>query len=113
MIKKKIMKLEIDNGGPAFFSDIVTISHNPKKFVLDFQQLTPRFSKIGAGEPDHKLFLSHNTLILDPEVAKDLSRILADNIKNYEKKFGKIELKKSKKPVIKKPDLVEYTGYIG
>ncbi len=103
----------MDNGGPAFFSDTVTISHNPKKFIIDFQQLTPRFSRIGLGEPNQKMFLCHKAIVLDPEVAKDLSRILADNIKNYEKRFGDIKVKKLEKPKIKKPEKVEYTGYIG
>ena len=108
-----MIKLEIDNGGPAFFSDTVMVSHNPKKFILDFQQLTPRFSKIGIGDLDQKMFLSHNAIVLDPEVVKDFSRIINDNIKNYEKKFGKIEVKKTKKPKIIKDEKVEYTGYIG
>ncbi len=108
-----MIKLEIDNGGSAFFSDTVTVSHNPKKFILDFQQLTPRFSKIGIGDLDQKMFLSHNAIVLDPEVVKDFSRIINDNIKNYEKKFGKIEVKKIKKPQIIKDEKVEYTGYIG
>ena len=60
------------------------------------------------------MFLSHNAIVLDPEVTKDFSRIINDNIKNYEKKFGKIEVKKIKKPkIIKKDEKVEYTGYIG
>jgi hypothetical protein len=112
-VKKKILKVETDNGGPAFFSDTVTVSHNPKKFILDFQQLTPRFSKIGPEEPSQKMFLSHRAVMLDPEVAKDLSKILNDNVKNYEKKFGELKVKKAKKPTAKKPEKVEYTGYIG
>jgi len=111
--KKKIMKVEIENGGPAFFSDTVTVSHNTKKFLVDFQQITPRFSKVGPGEPDHKMFLSHNVVILDPEIAKDLTRILSENVKKYEKRFGKIEVKRPKKLIDKKPEKVEYTGYIG
>ena len=111
-IKKKILKVEMDNGGPAFFSDAVTVSHNPKKFVIDFQQMTPRFSKFGPGEPDHKMVLSHNTIIMDPEVVKDFSNILSSNIKGYEKKFGKLEVKRLK-PQVKKDEKIEYTGYIG
>ncbi len=112
-IKKKIMKVETDNGGPTFFSDTVTVSHSPKKFVLDFQQITPRFSKMGPGELDHKMVVSHNAVMLDPEVAKDLSRILADNIGRYEEKFGKLEIKKEKKSLAEREEKVEYTGYIG
>ncbi|UCG95431.1 MAG: DUF3467 domain-containing protein [archaeon] len=112
-MKKKILKVEMDNGGPAFFSDTVTVSHNPKKFILDFQQLTPRFTKIGSEEPGQKMFLSHNAVMLDTEVAKEFSRILNDNVKNYEKRFGELKIKKAKKPEAKKPEKVEYTGYIG
>jgi len=110
--KKKTVNVETDNGGPVFFSDTVTVSHNQNKFVLDFQQMTPRFSKIGA-ELEHKMFLAHKTVMLDPGVAKDLSRILTVNVENYEKKFGKIEIKRIESPVIKKDEKMEYTGYIG
>lgn len=110
-MKKNIMKLEMDNGGPAFFSDTVTISHNPRKFILDFQQMTPRFTRTGT-EPNQKMFLTHDVVMLDPEVVKDLARILNDNIKNYEKRFGEIKVKKAR-PVPKEPEKIEYTGYIG
>lgn len=112
-LKKKVMKVETDNGGPSFFSDTVTVSHNPNKFVMDFQQITPRFSKLGAGELDHKMVVSHRTVVLDPGVAKDFSRILSDNVKRYEDKFGKIEIKREKTTRTKIDDKVEYTGYIG
>jgi len=59
------------------------------------------------------MFLSHKAMVMDPEVAKDFSRILSDNIKNYENRFGKIEVKKNKKPKIIKDEKLEYTGYIG
>jgi hypothetical protein len=112
-LKKKVMKVETDNGGPSFFSDTVTVSHSTKKFVLDFQQITPRFSKIGPGELDNKMVVSHNTVMLDPEVAKDLSRILTDNVGRYEEKFGTLQIKKEKKFPVEKEDKVEYTSYIG
>ena len=111
-MKKKLMKVEMDNGGPSFFSDTVTVSHSPRKFVLDFQQITPRFSKMAPGELDHKMVVSHNTVMLDPEVAKDLSRILTENVARYEGKFGKLELKREAKKA-DKDDKVEYTSYIG
>ncbi len=105
---KREIKVEIENGGPSFFSDTVTVSHNPKKFVIDFQQSTPRFSKVG-NELNHQMFISHRTIIIDPEIAKDFARILSENIKRYEEKFGEINLSK-KKPSGEKES---YTSYIG
>ncbi len=61
------------------------------------------------------MFLSHNTIMMDPGVAKDLLRILKDNVENYEKKFGQIKVKKIKKvkPEVEESDDVDYASYIG
>ncbi len=107
--KKKVIKVEIDNGGESFFSDTVTVSHNPKKFVIDFQQSTPRFTKVGS-ELDQKMVIFHKTIILDPEVAKDFSRILAENVRSYEERFGDIKTAKQKN---KKEKDLSYASYIG
>ena len=113
--KKKVFKVKVSDGGPAFFSDTVTISHNPKKFIIDFQQMTPRFSKVGTEKPQHHMVLEHNTVMIDPDVAKEFLRILEENVKNYEKNHGNIKVKKMKKMKSKKKDEREvgYTSYIG
>lgn len=113
--KKSILKVKVSDGGPVFFSDTVTISHNPKKFILDFQQMTPRFSKVGTEKPQHHMILEHNAIMIDPDVAKEFLRILEENIKNYEKNFGEIKIKKIKKEKKEEKDERElgYTSYIG
>jgi len=95
--KEKTVKVNIDNGGPAFFSDSITVFHNSMKFVLDFQQITPRFTRIGGEEATQNMYVKHNTILLDPVVAKDLLNILKENIKKYEKSFNKINIQERKK----------------
>lgn len=108
---EKIMKVNIDSGGPGFFSDSIAIFHNPRNFVLDFQQTTPRLTRLGSEKPQQTLYVRHNTVILDPYVTKDLLKILQENVKKYEDKFGKIEMKSKTR---RKSSKVDHTkSYIG
>lgn len=107
--KEKKMNVKIDPGGAGFFSDFITVSHNPKNFIVDFQQATPRFTRLGENKPQHTMYVKHNTVILDPNVAKNLLKTLKKNIKKYEEKFGEIKSKKKKKS--NKPEHIK--SYIG
>ncbi|MCD6478243.1 MAG: DUF3467 domain-containing protein [Candidatus Aenigmarchaeota archaeon] len=114
--KKESIKVNIDNGGPAFFSDSITVFHNQMKFVLDFQQATPRFTRIGDSETSQNMYVRHNAVVLDPILARDLLNILKDNIEKYEKTFGKIKVnkrRKSGKPVKTNKKVNHTKSYIG
>ena len=64
--------------------------------INDFKGIFPQFT------PDNKaqMAISHKVVLMDPHTAKEFVKMLSDNIKNYEKKFGKIktpsEIKKAK-----------------
>lgn len=109
---KKTVNVNIDYREPGFLADYLVVSHNPKKFILDFVQVTPRFDKVGD-EMKQSLSYKHNTIIVDPETAKSILGILNDNIKKFEERFSKIKTQKGKS----KSEQVEYseeaTRYIG
>jgi hypothetical protein len=92
-MEKKKVNMHVDHGGHSFFTDNVTISHGPNKFVMDFSQTTPRFDNVGGGM-QRTLFVRHNAIMMDPVMAKIFLQTLQGNVKNYEKKFGKIGLPK-------------------
>ncbi len=117
--KTTVQKLDvsIDHSEPGFFSDSITVSHNPHKFVFDFTQTIPRFDSI-LNERKQSLTIKHKTIIMDPVVAKDFLRVLKENIKKFEKNFGKIEVKKPVKSkrlhgIVSEPVESNARNYIG
>ena len=67
-------------------ADEVTMLHNPTRFFIDVKSVTPRMD-LG----NTRVVKRHNVIILDPFIAKELLRVLEENIKSYEKKYGTIE----------------------
>ncbi|NCO96618.1 MAG: hypothetical protein COY38_03675 [Candidatus Aenigmarchaeota archaeon CG_4_10_14_0_8_um_filter_37_24] len=112
MEDKRRVNVNIDHSELGFFTDNVTISHNPNKFIFDFVQVTPRFDRIGD-DMQQSLAVKHNTIIMDPIMARNILEILKDNLEKYEKNFGEIKIQKRK--AVSKP--MEYseesTRYIG
>ena len=108
---KERFNLKIDHGDQAFFTDNATVLHNPNKFIIDFSQAIPRLDNIN-GKMQQTFTIRHNTILMDPQFAKSFLEILEKNMKNYEKKFGKIKVEKTSTE-IKKPMEVESTRYIG
>ena len=102
-MKDKKVKFDIDNGH-SFFADEVGVIHNPLKLILDFRSITPRVDV--RNQEYQTLVLKHNVVVMDPFTAKSFMNILQQNIKNYEKQFGKINkpspLKKLEKEKKKK-----------
>lgn len=94
--KKKGVGVSLDHTEPAFFTDNVTISHSPSKFVIDFSQTTPRFDNF-EDKQQQTFVIKHKTLVLDPQFAKVFTDILRQNLERYEKSFGKIKIPKARK----------------
>ena len=110
--KKKRINVKSNHSGEGFYTDNVTVFHNPTKFVIDFSQTVPRIDNIN-GKVQQTFTVNHKTVIMDPNFAKILLKTLEKNIKNYEKNFGSIKIKK-KAPM--KSSVVEpetTTRYIG
>jgi hypothetical protein len=88
------VNVTVDHGDPVFFSDNVTISHNPNKFIIDFSQTTPRFDNVG-GNMQQSLVIKHKSIMVEPQFAKIIVDLLEKNVKKYEKSFGKIKVPKN------------------
>ena len=112
MPEKRRINVNVDHNQPGFFTDSITISHNPSKFVFDFVQITPRFDRIGS-EMQQTLAVKHNTIIMDPIMAKNILGILEENIKKYEKNFGEIKIRKRKTKNDQRRYIEQATRYIG
>lgn len=64
------------------YSNFVLIAHSPSEFIIDFARILP-------GLPKAKVFAR---IVMTPQHAQLLHNALADNIKRYEDRFGKIKL---------------------
>ena len=93
MENKKQLEVRIDHGKEAFYSNAISVIHSPAKFIINFKQTTPRLDTVG-NQKKQVIAVHHKSIILDPDMAKIFLNILRENIGNYEKKFGKIELPK-------------------
>ena len=92
------IKIEIDEKtGQGEYVNFVVVTHSLAEFILDFIKMLPGMTKAK----------DKSRLIMAPSNAKSLVLILQDNIRKYEDKFGKIEVKKGKglqHPKFKIPD---------
>jgi hypothetical protein len=64
------------------YSNFVLIAHSPSEFIIDFARILP-------GLPKAKVF---SRIVMTPQHAQLLHNAIADNIKKYEDRFGKIKL---------------------
>ena len=97
------MKIKFEHG-EVFFTDAVTIIHGPNKFIFDFKQGSPRVDYVG-GEEHQTVVVKHNTIMMDVAFAKKFLETLKENIKNYEKRFGKVKINEKENEVIENKPL--------
>jgi Protein of unknown function (DUF3467) len=64
------------------YSNFVLIAHSASEFIIDFARILP-------GLPKAKVF---SRIVMTPQHSLLLHNALADNIKKYEERFGKIKL---------------------
>ena len=84
-LNEKKLKLNIEaqkEGGT--YSNFATVIHSETEFLLDFGMFLPGRDAIRIG----------SRVVLAPKTAKQLLRVLQQNIQNYESKFGEISLPK-------------------
>ncbi|QQG38505.1 MAG: DUF3467 domain-containing protein [Candidatus Woesearchaeota archaeon] len=113
MVERKI-NIGINHGREAFYANGVSISLHKSTFTLDFRQTVQKVDDI-ADKPQTTFFTSHNTLIIEPQMAKGFLDILKQSIENYEKQFGKIKVEKKPKKSAEVEDvkLIKSDNYIG
>lgn len=66
----------------GIYANLALITHSPAEFVVDFARMVP-------GAPKAKV---HARIILTPQSAKALSRLLDANLERWEKANGEIKL---------------------
>lgn len=79
---QKKISIELPKDLKADYANLAFITHTPAEIVLDFAQYLPRMPK---GEVKARIVMS-------PMHAKMLQMALAQNISNYERQFGPIQL---------------------
>lgn len=72
------------------YANIVIIMSSPAEFVLDFARIVP-------GKPKAKI---KSRVIIPPQTAKKMIKILEDRIKDYENRFGDIKIEAEDKNII-------------
>lgn len=82
MAENKI-EFEIDQSvAQGHYSNFVIIAHSPSEFILDFASMLPGMAKAKVA----------SRIVLTPEHAKRLLASLQENLRNYESKFGTINM---------------------
>ena len=76
----KRIAIDLPKDLAAAYANLVFISHTPAEMVLDFAQVLPRTKKGTVV----------SRVIMSPMHAKLLHRALAQNIANFERRFGEI-----------------------
>jgi len=118
-MENKKINIDVDHTDPGFFAMDFAVSFNQMKFTLDFTKTIQRVDPL-PGEMKQSFSIKHRTILMDPLVVKNLSRILSEMVEKYEKKFGKIKVSKfkakSKKKRSKSNEIERFSGgnvYIG
>jgi len=104
-------KEEKDN--EAFLVNSFSILFGSHQFAFDFKQRTPKVEDFEGGGHQKKMVVWHKPIIMNPALAKKLVEILGKNIKEYEKKFGEIEIKENDDKKNKDKKEKEEISYIG
>ena len=77
------IQIDIDaKDADGTYSNLAFLHQSPSEFILDFARLMP-------GAPRAKV---HNRIILTPQAAKAVWRLLEDNVKRFEAEHGEINL---------------------
>lgn len=74
--------MEMPDGLPIEYANLVRISHSISEIVLDFAQLLP-------GMPAARI---ESRILMSPLSAKLLNRALGENLARYEAAFGEINI---------------------
>ncbi|MBL6619514.1 MAG: DUF3467 domain-containing protein [Flavobacteriales bacterium] len=87
--KKPKLNIELpDEVAPGVYSNLAVVTHSQTEFVLDFIQVMP-------GTPKAKV---RSRVVLSPQHAKRVMKMLVDNIGKFEGQHGKIEMASQPEP---------------
>jgi hypothetical protein len=83
---KPVRRLDVEikpEQAEGTYSNLVLVAHSGSEFILDFARMLP-------GLPKAKVL---SRIIMSPQHVELLRRTLEENVKKYETRYGKIELK--------------------
>ncbi|MCK9331152.1 MAG: DUF3467 domain-containing protein [Candidatus Cloacimonetes bacterium] len=81
--KQQQINIKLDEKiGEGIYSNFFLISNTPSEYVLDFGRIVP-------GLRDVKVY---SRIMTTPQHAKQLLKLLQQNIEQFEKQFGEIKL---------------------
>lgn len=81
--KQQQINIKLDEKvGEGVYSNFFLISNTPSEYIIDFGRIVP-------GLPDVKVY---SRVMTTPQHAKQLLKILQQNIEQFEKQFGEIKL---------------------
>lgn len=87
--KQQELKIELaPEIATGHYSNLAIVSHGPNEFFLDFIAVAPNM-------PQARVV---SRIIMTPENARNLSNLLAENVRRYEATFGPITQKMPKTP---------------
>jgi hypothetical protein len=87
--KSKEIRIELsDEMAAGKYANLAMIAHSENEFIMDFIFIHPPKGKVIA------------RVITSPSHAKRVAAALAENVNNYEKKFGEIKPAKEPPPQI-------------
>lgn len=76
------IQIDIDaKDAEGVYSNLTFLHQSPSEFILDFARIMP-------GTPRAKV---HSRIILTPQAAKAVLRLLEDNVQRFEKQHGEIK----------------------
>ncbi|MFH1850247.1 MAG: DUF3467 domain-containing protein [archaeon] len=97
MEKENKLNINLDLGR-KFGANELTIAHNDTEFIIDFKAIAPRFTQVPVNESEMKteaiVKIEHQPIGINPFLAKEMVRILSEDIKRYEKQYGEIAKKR-------------------
>jgi hypothetical protein len=77
------IKIDLDpSEAEGIYSNLAFLHLSPSEFILDFARLMP-------GPARAKV---HSRIILTPQAAKAVARLLEENVRRYEEQHGEIRL---------------------
>ena len=96
-----------------FLAEGISIAMSELRILLNFKNITPRFQPTQDGEQVINI-VKHNTIVLDPALAKALATTLNDYVQKYEQQFGHIKDRVQKnKTKNEKVTIQEKPNYFG
>ena len=87
--KKPKLNIELpEDVAPGVYSNLAVVTHSQTEFILDFIQVMP-------GTPKAKV---RSRVVLSPQHAKRVMKMLVDNITKFEGQHGTIEMSGQPEP---------------